>query len=97
MRSIPLPLFIVLGLLEITYLMFVIVVRPFRSTFTNVRLVIISLLLLAMDTIMCVYLSYKAMSVYLYVCELSLTILLLVVLVLAIVFCIVEHIYAWRH
>lgn len=96
MKSVPLPFFIIIGLFEIAYSFFLLVVRPFESSFTNFRLVVISLALIATDVVMCIYLYQSMQGSYNLMYEKLVIFLVLSVLGMGVLFAFLEHLQAWR-
>lgn len=64
LQSEPFYLFLTLSGFEITFIIFVIAVRPFESRFTNIRLIIISLLIIACNSVISVYVHQSEEGVY---------------------------------
>lgn len=66
MQAVPFSCMILLSLLELIFLVFLVVVRPFESSFSNFKLLLISLWLLGVDVVLCVYLYFSEKNEYLF-------------------------------
>lgn len=64
MQTAPFAYFILISLFELLFLIFLLVVRPFESTFTNFRLVAISTGILGGNVVMCFYLYFSQLDDY---------------------------------
>jgi hypothetical protein len=93
----PLAYFVAIGLIELVFLVFLLAVRPFLSTYTNFRLVAVSIALLAGEIVMAMYLYYSGKNEYKYFYEQLTVYILLGVLSLAVLFAFLQHILAWKH
>lgn len=82
----PFVYFIFSSLLELLFLAFLIEFRPFDSIFTNIRLMVVSLLFLAINIVCTIYLKFSLDNNYLFIYEIIAVYLVLALTVLAVVF-----------
>lgn len=94
-QSQPYYFFIASTFMELIFVLFMVIVRPFTSRFSNFRIIIVSLVLIAANISMLIYIynsqansyqiSYERLTVY----------LVLAVIGSASLFIILQHIMAW--
>ncbi len=84
------------GGLEIIYLFYMIIQRPFRSGFTNIRISVISLMFLSMQGIMIYYLYLEKSGQYFKLGQMILICLIGLSFIFGIVFCFMEHVFSWK-
>lgn len=96
MQSVPFHYMIVLAALQVIFLCFLLVVSPFQSSFTNFRLILMSLTATASHVIMCIYLYQSIAGNYSLFFEKLVVYLVLGTLASAVLFVCLEHFMAWR-
>ena len=96
LQAVPLICLGALVVIELVFFVFLIETRPFESTFTQFRLIVISLSFMATNVVLCIYLQLGTNDNYNILYE-ELTIYMMVGLLgLSTLFMFIEHLLAWR-
>ena len=96
MQDAALAYFIICILLEVLWLIYLIVVRPFISHFTNFRIIICSLILLVAEVCFTIYLYNASNGDYQVKYEEITTYILVVLVGTAFVLYTLQHIWVWK-
>lgn len=94
-QSKPFYFFIISAILEIVFIFFMLIVRPFVSTFTNFRIILISLIMIAADVSIQIYIYNSLNNEYFTFYERLTVYLILGALASATLFIIIQHLKAW--
>jgi hypothetical protein len=96
LQATPFAYLVVASCLELSFLLFVLIVHPFESTFTNLRIALLSLCFVGTSVVFCVYLKMADNNHYDILYEEIIIYLVLTLLALAFIFALAEHLLAWR-
>lgn len=97
LESQPFPMMAFNTIISIIFFLYLLLVRPFQSAFTNFRLVFLELLVCLVNAAFCVYQYFAAKSEYITWLEHTVLIGIIVIMSVAILFALVEHYRSWIH
>ena len=83
--------------INLLFVCFLVKVRPFQSTFTNIRLILIELLLLITNGIYAVYQYFANLHIYVSTLQMCILVGIICILTFSIIFSLIEHYKAWMH
>ena len=76
--------------------MFVLEVGPFKSTFTNARLIIVAGMFIRINVVCSIYVKMSMDNAYVFVYEEVMVYMIVALVGLAVLFAVLEHILGWK-